>query len=276
MKAVNQVIRAKPSSRSRRSSAPQEWTAGAALTRWPKSNAGGRPHAPHRRSALGDYLDEGDPTTSVLRAAGGDSGVSSTCGAEKSAAARRGGDGRAAGNGHGRQPRPSDRRCGYGLGRDSGRERAAQPEAQPAARAARPAALGAARGRRARVGARIRRRRRARCLGFRFTPGMLFGAPLQWWSSRRPRQTPHEGLDFHLFARARRFGRAGGGGVHDPARDVRASIRPGVVAAVFADFVAAPSSCATTTSCAKTACCTPSGAASPTRSRRATSCARGR
>ena len=41
------------------------------------------------------------------------------------------------------------------------------------------------------------------CLGFRFTPGMLFGAPLQWWSSRRPRRTPHEGLDFHLFARRR-------------------------------------------------------------------------
>ena len=76
-------------------------------------------------------------------------------------------------------------------------------------------------------------------LGFRFTPGMLFGAPLQWWSSRRPRRTPHEGLDFHLFARRR-------AGSDEPEEEVCTippgtcvrSIRPGVVAAVFADFVA--------------------------------------
>ena len=114
-------------------------------------------------------------------------------------------------------------------------------------------------------------------LGFRFTPGMLFGAPLQWWSSRRPRRTPHAGLDFRPFARRR----AGSDEpeeevAHDPARDRVCAAYARAPAAVFADFVASTVLGATTTSCARAACCTPSGATSRPRSRRATSCARGR
>lgn len=66
-----------------------------------------------------------------------------------------------------------------------------------------------------------------------FEPGMLYGSTRKWWHATSERATPHEGLDFFSYL----------DGTSSEMRDIEIGtpvrpILPGVVCAIFDDFVA--------------------------------------